>query len=409
MSSQPRQVALYLHIPFCVTKCNYCDFNTYAGIEDLMPEYVSALVEEIGMWGEGLEDETRVPTIFFGGGTPSLLPIEDVEKILGACRDSFRCETEMEVTLESNPGDLSVEHLEGLRGVGVNRLSIGVQSFSDAHLLALTRRHSAAEAARAFGMAREAGLDNVNLDLMFGLPRQTLADWKESVDRMISLGPEHLSLYALTLEEGTPLHRDVYRGAMPEPDADLAAEMYLYAIERLGESGYGQYEISSWAKVNRECRHNMVYWRNKEYLGIGAGAHSFLGGCRFAEERRPRRYVGRVRELRAKGGWGRLPMENGEEMEAALTGRGPVSEVEVISEMVEMGETMMMGLRLMEGVSGEGFNRRFGRSLESVFGADLRELEGLGLLEEAGDIWRLTGRGKLLGNEVFQRFVSVRA
>ena len=278
MSSQPRRISLYLHVPFCVTKCNYCDFNTYAGIEELMPEYVSAVIEEIGMWGEGLGEEVVVPTIFFGGGTPSLLPVEDVGRILSACRRSFRCEEGMEVTLESNPGDLSVEHLEGLRGVGVNRLSIGVQSFSDAHLLALTRRHSAVEAERAFGMAREAGLDNVNVDLMFGLPRQTLEEWKESVERVICLGPEHLSLYALTLEEGTPLHRDVYKRLTPEPDADLAAEMYLYAMEALGESGYGQYEISNWARWGRECKHNLVYWRNEEYLGIGAGAHSFLGG-----------------------------------------------------------------------------------------------------------------------------------
>ena len=398
-----------MHIPFCVTKCNYCDFNTYAGIEELMPEYVSAMVEEIGMWGEGLGEGARVPTIFFGGGTPSLLPVGDVERILDACRRAFLCDEGMEVTLESNPGDLTVEHLEGLRGVGVNRLSIGVQSFSDAHLLALTRRHSAAEAERAFGMARESGFDNVNLDLMFGLPRQTLEEWKESVDKVANLGPEHLSLYALTLEEGTPLQRDVSKGYTPEPDADLAAEMYLYAMEALGESGYGQYEISNWAKPGRECRHNLVYWRNEEYLGIGSGAHSFLGGCRFAEERSPRRYVGRVRELGTEGGWGRLPVESGEEMAAALTGRGPVSDIEVISEAVEMGETMMMGLRLMEGVSGEGFRGRFGRTLESVFGDDLKELEGLGLLEEVGDRWRLTRPGKLLGNEVFQRFVSVGA
>ena len=409
MSRQPRRISLYLHIPFCVTKCNYCDFNTYAGIEELMPEYVSAVMEEIKMWGDGLGGETRVATIFFGGGTPSLLPVKDVAKILDACQGSFTCETGMEVTLESNPGDLSVEHLEGLRGVGVNRLSIGVQSFNDTHLLALTRRHSAEEAERAFVMAREAGFDNVNLDLMFGLPRQALEDWKESVDRVIRLGPEHLSLYALTLEEGTPLHRDVYRGAMPEPDADLAAEMYSYAIEALGESGYGQYEISNWARPGRECRHNLVYWRNEEYVGIGAGAHSFLGGCRFAEERNPRRYMNRVKELQEKGGWGLLAMGDSEALAKTLRRSGPVTEVEVISDLVEMGETMMMGLRLMDGVSGEGFLGRFGRPLESVFGDDLRELEVLGLLEKEEDTWMLTGRGKLLGNEVFQRFVSVGA
>ena len=407
MSNQGSPVSLYLHIPFCVTKCNYCDFNTYAGIEELMPAYVSAVVDEIGMWGEALGKGTRVPTIFFGGGTPSLLPAKDVERILGACYRGFSCDEGIEVTLESNPGDLTVERLKALLDAGVNRLSIGVQSFNDAHLIALTRRHSAMAAERAFEMAREAGLENVNLDLMFGLPNQTQDEWVDTMDRARSLGPEHLSLYALTVEEGTPLARDVARGATADTDPDMAADMYLYAVQALGESGYGQYEISNWAKTERECRHNLVYWRNGSYLGIGAGAHSFLGGCRFWEEKSPRRYVTKVGELKSRGGWGGLSTEDAEAMSEALTGGGPVSEVEVISEMLEMGETMMLGLRLLDGVSGEGFRERFGKSLESVFGADLRDLEGLGLLEKEGDRWRLTVRGRLLGNEVFQRFVSV--
>ncbi len=407
MSSQSSPVSLYLHIPFCVTKCNYCDFNTYAGIEDLMPAYVSAVVDEIGMWGEALGKETRVPTIFFGGGTPSLLPAEDVERILRACYRGFSCDEDIEVTLESNPGDLTVERLKALLDAGVNRLSIGVQSFNDVHLVALTRRHSAMAAERAFEMAREAGFDNVNLDLMFGLPNHTLDEWVDTVDRARTLGPEHLSLYALTVEEGTPLARDVARGATADTDPDMAADMYLYAVRALGESGYGQYEISNWAKPERECRHNLVYWRNESYVGIGAGAHSFLGGCRFWEEKNPRRYVTKVGELRSRGGWGGLSTEDAEAMSEALGGGGLVSEVEVISDMLEMGETMMLGLRLLNGVSREGFRERFGKSMESVFGSDLEELEGVGLLEQEGDRWRLTSRGRLLGNEVFQRFVSV--
>ena len=305
MSSQSSLVSLYLHIPFCVTKCNYCDFNTYAGIEDLMPAYVSAVVDEIGMWGAALGKGTRVPTIFFGGGTPSLLPTEDVERILRACYQGFSCYEDIEVTLESNPGDLTVERLKALLGAGVNRLSIGVQSFNDAHLISLTRRHSAMAAERAFEMAREAGFDNVNLDLMFGLPNHTLDEWVDTVDRARTLGPEHLSLYALTLEEGTPLARDVAAGCdTADPDPDLAAEMYLYAVQALGKSGYDQYEISNWAKPERECRHNLVYWRNEPYVGIGAGAHSFLGGCRFWEEKNPRRYVTKVEELKSQRGGG---------------------------------------------------------------------------------------------------------
>ena len=407
MYSQGSPVSLYLHIPFCVTKCNYCDFNTYAGIEELMPAYVSVLVDEIGMWGEALGKRTPVPTIFFGGGTPSLLPAEDVERILGACYRGFSCGEDIEVTLESNPGDLTVERLKALLDAGVNRLSIGVQSFNDAHLISLTRRHSAMAAERAFEMSREAGFDNVNLDLMFGLPNHTLDEWVDTVDRARTLGPEHLSLYALTVEEGTPLARDVARGATADTDPDMAADMYLYAVRALGESGYGQYEISNWAKPERECRHNLVYWRNESYVGIGAGAHSFLGGCRFWEEKNPRRYVTKVGELKSRMGWGELLARDAEAMSEALGSGGPVSEVEVISEMLEMGETMMLGLRLLDGVSVEGFRERFGQSLESVFGPDLRDLEELGLLEKEGDRWRLTVRGRLLGNEVFQRFVSV--
>ena len=407
MSSQGPQVSLYLHIPFCVTKCNYCDFNTYAGIEELMPAYTSAMVDEIGMWGEGLGSEVRVPTIFLGGGTPSLLPLHDVARILDACRNSFKCEGGMEVTLESNPGDLTVERLKGVLDVGVNRLSIGVQSFNNVHLAALTRRHSAEEAGRALEMSREAGFENVNLDLMFGLPNQSLDDWQESVDRARALGPEHLSLYALTLEEGTPLARDVEKGVTGEPDPDLAAEMYQYAVQTLAQSGYEQYEISNWAKPGKECLHNLAYWRNDSWLGIGAGAHSYLGGCRFSEERSPRRYISQVEELKDKGGWGDLTTHTPMEMAEALSGRGPVSKVEMISVSVEMGETMMLGLRLVEGVSKERFQERFGRSLESVFGSEMEEFVKVGLLEEEGGWWRLTSRGRLLGNEVFQRFVSV--
>jgi oxygen-independent coproporphyrinogen-3 oxidase len=409
-------LSLYLHIPFCRTKCNYCDFNTYAGIESLIPAYVDALVKEMEMWGRAAGPKSRVDTVFLGGGTPSLLPVGDTDSILQTCATAFELSPGAEVTLESNPGDLNARLLEGLLAAGVNRLSIGVQSFNNADLVALTRRHSAAEAAQAFRMARDAGFDSINLDLMYGLPRQSLSDWEETLDEALGLSPRHLSLYALTLEEGTPLWKDVDTGAVPESDSDLAADMYLHAEDALRGAGFVHYEISNWAMPGYECRHNLTYWRNGSYLGLGAGAHSYYGGYRFSDERNPRRYIERVTGLyEGRSNGPRGPADAGMVTAEMLRRTSPIDHLEAIDEGLEMAETMMMGLRLVEGVSHEGFGGRFGRSLDSVYGAEVEELVGLGLLErcpspDSGQMGliRLTPRGRLLGNEVFGRFLSVK-
>ncbi|MFQ5933753.1 MAG: radical SAM family heme chaperone HemW [Dehalococcoidia bacterium] len=399
-------MGLYLHVPFCASKCNYCDFNTYAGIEGLMPAYVGALVEEIRMWGQVAGPRCTVETIFFGGGTPSLLPVEDIGRVLRTCRETFGVAAEAEVTLESNPDDLTPELLRGLLSVGVNRLSVGVQSFHNRHLSTLTRRHSAEEAVEAYQRAAEVGFGNVNIDLMYGIPRQSMEEWRETLDRAMELTPAHLSLYALTLEEGTPLWRDVARGAVPKPDTDLAADMYLHAEEALEVAGYRHYEISNWALSGHECRHNLIYWRNQPYLGLGAGAHSSYGGYRFSDERSPRRYVERV---------SRLVSEEGDELrgfgefsEELIRRVSPIDHVEAIDEALEMSETMMLGLGLEEGVRYDDFHRRFGSRLESVYGTEIEELVGLGLVIRDKDVVRLTQRGRLLGNEVFSRFLLVR-
>ena len=409
-SKDKSPLGLYLHIPFCATKCNYCDFNTYAGIEELIPAYVEALVSEVESWGRVAGALHTVETIFFGGGTPSLLPTEETRRILQSCKDAFEVDPQAEVTLESNPGDLTPSLLEGLLSSGVNRLSIGIQSFNNRHLAALTRRHSAEEAAEAFRLAREAGFANINLDLMYGLPHQSLAEWQETLDRALEISADHLSLYTLTLEEGTPLWSDVRRGAVPESDSDLAAEMYQHAEDALGRRGYGHYEISNWARPEYECRHNLVYWRNQPYLGLGAGAHSWYGGYRFSDERIPRKYTEGVTVLVAAQGKRASSLSSPEDItEELLRCIAPVDQLEVIGEGLEMAETMMLGLRLMEGVRYDEFSRKFGRTLESVYGAEIRELVDVGLLvrEEEGSV-RLTPRGRLLGNEVFSRVLSVR-
>ena len=247
-------ISLYVHVPFCQTKCPYCDFNTYQGIEALMTPYLDALATEIRLWGETLGRPT-VDTIFFGGGTPSYMPPEQVARLLESVSKAFALSPDAEVTLEANPGDVTGPALESWRQAGVNRLSIGVQSLDDSLLTLLGRRHTAAQAQAAYGLAVASGLENVNLDLMYGLPSQTLERWRDTLEGVLELSPLHLSLYALTLEEGTPLARWVEEGKVPDPDPDLAADMYGLARELLGRSGYDHYEISNWSVAGRRCRH----------------------------------------------------------------------------------------------------------------------------------------------------------
>ena len=297
-------LSLYIHIPFCTLKCSYCDFNSYAGIESLMRAFVDALCDEMRLWAPFVADR-RVETIFFGGGTPSLLPIEDVERIMAAIREAFALAPDAKVSFEANPGTVDRDYFRGLLAAGVNRISFGVQSFHDDELAALDRIHSAAEAKEAYRWAREAGFERINLDLIYGLQDQTMQRWQATLERAIALAPEHLSLYALTVEEGTKLAHDIERGRAPAPDGDMQAEMYEWSCARLASEGYAQYEISNWCLPGEECRHNLVYWRNGEWLGLGPGAHSHLRsqqagdriqGWRFADVYSPRRYVELVQE-----------------------------------------------------------------------------------------------------------------
>jgi len=391
-------VSLYLHIPFCRSKCSYCDFNSYAGLESLIEPYVGALIAEMGLWQEPSQDMS-VATVFFGGGTPSLLPLPEVGRIAAALRQRFRLAADAEVSCEANPGTVDRPYLQGLRSLGVNRLSLGVQSFHDDELATLGRIHTAAEAREAYHTARQAGFDNVNLDLIYGLPRQTMTAWQHTVSEAIALRPDHLSLYALSLEEGTPLADAVADGRLPPPDADLAADMYLWAEDALAAAGYQHYEISNWALPGRQCRHNLAYWLNEPYLGLGAGAHSSFGGFRFASVKEPHRYIPLVEES-AKGD-GRLA----EGLASFLAGLSHIASVEQMTAARTMAETVVLGLRLVDGLPLEEFRRRFGQELMVVYGPQVEELETLGLLERVDGCLRLTTRGRLLGNEAFLRFL----
>ena len=390
-------ISLYIHIPFCETKCPYCDFNTYAAIEPLMPSYVAALQSEIALWGS-LLDSPQLHTVFFGGGTPSYLPASDIHHIMDTVRSVFDLEADAEVTLEANPGDFSEGKLAAYLDCGINRLSIGVQSFDDKLLHTLGRRHTAEDAARAYHQALSAGFDNISIDLMYGLPYQRIEQWQDTLQQALDLSPPHISMYCLTLEGGTPMERWVEQGAMPAPDVDLAADMYLMAQDEMRAAGYRHYEISNWALHGKRSEHNLTYWRNEPYLGVGPGAHSYLAGYRFNAIKPPREYT--VRMQRATAGISKAPMD-------LLIGSVPVvDEVERIDSPLEMAETMMMGLRLDEGISISAFTERFGASPHSVYAETLEELERLELLHTQDGALRLTHRGRMLGNEVFSRFFS---
>ncbi len=389
-------LALYVHIPFCETKCPYCDFNTYTAIEPLIPAYCDALCREVAMWGRVL-GRPALSSVFIGGGTPSYLPAERIEQVMDAASREFQISPDAEITLESNPGDLCESKLDSYLRCGVNRLSIGVQSFDDGLLTMLGRRHSARQAADAYALAVSAGFDNVSIDLMYGLPRQTLDHWRTTLERTGELAPPHVSMYCLTLEDGTPMQRWVDDGALPDPDADLAADMYLMAQEAMAGLDYRHYEISNWAVEGRESAHNLAYWLNRPYIGVGPGAHSHYASCRFSNIRSPREYV---RRLSASSGAWRPEVVDAD----ALASMPVVSEVETIDRRLAMAETLMMGLRLDRGVEDAEFERRFGQTAQSAYGETVAELTELGLLTDGAGRLRLTQRGRMLGNEVFSRF-----
>jgi oxygen-independent coproporphyrinogen-3 oxidase len=395
--------SLYIHIPFCIHRCGYCDFNTYAGLERLIPAYSQALRAEIEYLSHSTSEKLAVHTIYFGGGTPSLLPESDLELILRTIDNHFNLLPSSEITIEANPGTVSEAYLMNMRQFGVSRISLGMQSADSVELAMLERQHSYEDVVNAVEWSRNAGIDNLNLDLIFGLPDQALKSWMSSLEAAVSLQPEHLSLYALTLEQGTPMQHQVDTGILPEPDPDVAADMYEAATERLAGTGYFQYEISNWARMDNLggsylCKHNLQYWRNLPYLGIGAGAHGFIDHYRTVDVLTPGAYI---KKMRGKPGaienWYPFP-------------RTPATiELNPIDADTEIGETMMMGLRLTsEGVSNLEFKQRFGTSLHERFGPQIERLIALDLLEltrAPEERLRLTQRGHLLGNQVFREFI----
>jgi oxygen-independent coproporphyrinogen-3 oxidase len=379
-------VSLYLHVPFCHTRCHYCDFNTYAGILSLREPYVRALLIEIKLAGAMARQPDGAPrrsrTIFFGGGTPSLLSVSQITRLLDACFSAFTVDQDAEITLEANPGTLSQQQLAGLREAGINRLSMGAQSFDDRLLKILGRIHTSDEITQAVQYARAAGFSSINLDLMFGLPEQSMQHWRETLDRALDLHPDHLSLYSLIVEEGTPFYSWANEGQITPGDEDLCADMYEYADELLQKVGYVNYEISNWALPGQQSRHNLTYWQNLPYIGMGAGAYSSFADRRFSNEREPLEYIKRLKKQQI-----------------------PEIESETIGREQAMAETAFLALRTAMGLHLPTFEQRFAQPFTQFVGDRLRIVEEAGLLEHEDDWLRLSKRGRLLGNEVFLRLL----
>lgn len=371
-------LGLYLHIPFCESICNYCNFNRGLLDVDLKRRYVDALETEIARAGDG----TKVDTIYFGGGTPSLLDPHEVTRLIRVCRDGFDVEPSVEVSLEVNPETATVARLDGWLRSGVTRLSIGVQSFRDAELQRLGRRHTAERATEVFGLARTAGYDDISLDLMLWLPAQTRAECRESVETLVELGPDHASLYMLELYPNAPLKDEMAReGWSLAPDQDAAA-MYLDALQLTDAGGYTQYEISNVARESRRCRHNLKYWNDGEWVGFGCGAHSTRGGCRWRNISETGTYVGKID-----------------------AGESVVAQRHVMSDSEQIGDMLFTGLRLSEGLDLEEIQREHGVSVMDDYGEPLAPFLDAALLVHDGERLYLTREGMLLANDVMQTFV----
>ncbi len=388
--------SVYLHIPFCQKRCSYCDFNTFSGLNHLIPAYIQQLMREISFYGEKFSKDLPVKTIFFGGGTPSLIEGKLFRSLMDELFDNFRFLPKAEISLEANPGTVTLEYLQQLLEIGFNRISFGLQTSNSLYLELLGRIHDHYQSIQAIHWAKQAGFKNINLDLIYGLPGQTIDDWKKTLEDGLNLSTQHISLYALGIEENTPLHAWVEKGLVENPDPDLAAEMYELADDVLLENGFACYEISNYYKLDENtdfrCLHNLQYWRNQPYLGLGAGAHGYSNHIRYENVNGVGEYINLLKSADI--------IENR---------KSPVEKFSTeIDPYTAMQETMMVGLRLVsEGVSILEFNKRFSTSPMEIFAKEIYYLIDNHLLEIIdGDIIRLTKEARLLGNQVFMQFVN---
>ncbi len=380
-------LSLYIHIPFCRTRCFYCDFNTFAGKERLIPEYVTALCSEIRR--QKPYTDLPVHSVYFGGGTPSRLGIPDVNAVMNAVRETFEVLPYAEITFECNPCDVTAEYAEGLAGCGINRISLGMQSAVPEELKRMGRRHTPEQTAQAVETLQHFGLRNISLDLIYGYPGQTHESWARSVQAVLGLGVQHCSLYALSVEEGSALRKQLASGKLILPDEDMTVAMYECAAETLVGHGFRNYEISNWAADEvHESRHNKQYWFVRPYYGFGAGAHGWIDHERI-------RNTGRIEDyLRAVN---------------ASNDRFPAAaEIVPQDRRTEMQDVMMLGLRMLhEGITEERFHDRFGEDMRTVFHRELKHLERKELVQWGPDDRLLLAPDKVMvANQAFIEFVD---
>ena len=373
-------LSLYIHIPFCVRKCLYCDFPSYDGCENIYGDYVNSLIRELKE-GSRIYDGFKINTVFIGGGTPTVLESRDLGRIMDTVLGRFDVAGNAEITCEANPGTLDFKKLTEMRSMEINRLSMGVQAWQDRILQMLGRIHDNKTFIDDMAMAKDAGFKNINCDLMFALPNQTMDDWQETLEKVIKLNPQHISAYSLIIEEGTPFKKMYDEGKIKPADEETDRKMYYLAKEILADNGYHQYEISNFAKEGFESKHNSVYWQTKEYIGFGLGAHSYFDGKRFHNTYDMKDYMGFSNYNNIK------------------------EDIEILSENDKISEFMFMGLRMTKGISEKEFQRRFKTSVDSVYKKAIDELLEEKLIKrENGNIF-LTDYGTDISNFVFEKFL----
>ncbi len=375
-------LGLYIHIPYCLHKCGYCDFNSHKINTEEMDSYVKALLKEMAHYAQGPAGDRQIATIFLGGGTPTTLPADQLEEILKTISDRFNVSADCEITSEANPATVSLEPLQRMRTAGYNRISIGVQSFHEPELKLLDRIHSEEEIHMTVEKAREAGFDNLSLDLMFALPGQTMASWEDNLAQALAKDPEHLSTYNLTIEPETAFHTLEAKGKLTLPPDDFQLEFYKKSIQTITEAGYQHYEISNFCQPGKECRHNLIYWHNGDSLGLGAGASSFLDGSRFKNCNLPSRYI---REIETQG----TAVEFSEQLEPSQA----------------MGETLMLGLRLREGMAIKPFEERFQTSFHKTYDHTISSLAEKNLITLDKNRIVLSPEGLFLADSVILEFM----
>ena len=379
MEQQP--LGLYIHIPYCIHKCGYCDFNSHPIKQDEMNHYIDALVAEMKHYAKTYSNTNIIRTIFLGGGTPTTLTVYQLERILKECVSEFTVASDAEITIEANPATIDIEQLKSIRQTGYNRISIGVQSFDKAELKLLDRAHGPEEIHSTVDRARKAGFDNLSLDLMFAVPNQSLSSWENNLNKALEKNPEHLSTYNLTIEQGTAFSKLQSNGKLIMPDDDHQLELYKRTIERLTKKGFHHYEISNFARRGKECKHNITYWENKNTLGLGAGASSYMNGTRFKNINLPAHYIRQVKEKK-------IAVEHSETLEPRQA----------------MGETIMLGLRLLQGISIHQFEKRFQISFINLFRNIISSLKEKELIVIEKDYLRLSQKGLFLADSVILEF-----